>query len=288
ETGQELASWNAQVGTYAQAWSGDGRLLASGGEDRVYVWHVQRGKLASVLQGHNSWVLHAQFAHAGYLLATWSWDGTTRLWDAASGEALVTAAGSFWRFSADDCRLVFFDDTRIGTWEVADGRECLSLHHGMVGNRTENATAMVLHAEEFSPDGRLLTTSSSEGIRVWEVETGRELAHLKTGKWGPALFHPDVQSLITNSLWGLYRWPIRPAAGRSADAWQIGPPQFIREANPTSLLYHDMAWMPGHRALAVNDNTNHRVLLVDLTDPNPAASQPAVLPSEHGRMATVA
>ena len=75
---------------------------------------------------------------------------------------------------------------------------------------------------------------------------------------------------------------------RGADAWQIGPPQFIREASPISFLYHDMAWMPGHRALAVNDNANDRVLLVDLTNPNPAASQPAVLRSEHGRMATVA
>jgi len=43
-----------------------------------------------------------------------------------------------------------------------------------------------------------------------------ELAHLKTGNWGAARFHPDGQSLITNSSWGLYRWPIQPAGGRAA------------------------------------------------------------------------
>src|SRR5262249_23485382 len=47
-------------------------------------------------------------------------------------------------------------------------------------------------------------------------------------------------------------------------------------------------WMPDHRALAVNDNANASVLLVDLTHPNPAMNQPAVLRSEHGRMTTIA
>jgi serine/threonine protein kinase/WD40 repeat protein/tetratricopeptide (TPR) repeat protein len=285
ETGQRLAAWNAQVGMYALAWSGDGQLLASGSGDRVYVWHVQRGELASVLQGHTGGIIHAQFAHAGHLLATWSWDGTTRLWDAASGEALVTAAGSFWRFSADNRRLVFLNGTKIGTWEVAEGRECLMLHHGMIGNRTESLAGAYLHGGEFSPDGRLMTTASSDGVRVWEVETGRELAQLKTGKLGPGLFHPDGQSLITYSVWGLYRWPIRAAAGRSADALQIGPPQFIRELSPNPM---HTAWMPGHRGLAVSDNANARVLLVDLTHPSPSTSQPAVLRSEHGRMTTIA
>jgi serine/threonine protein kinase/WD40 repeat protein/tetratricopeptide (TPR) repeat protein len=285
ETGQQLASWNAQVGVCALAWSGDGQLLASGSGDRVYVWHVERGELASVLQGHTSGVLHAQFAHAGYLLATWSWDATTRLWDAASGEALVTAAGSFWRFSADDRRLVFLDGTKIGTWEVADGRECRILHHGMIGNRTESTIGVLLQGGDFSPDGRLLSAASTDGVRLWEVETGRELAHLKTGTYGPALLHLDGQSLITNSPWGLYRWPIRPVAGRSAHALQIGPPQFIRESSSNPW---QVAWMPGHRGLMINDNTNARVLLVDLNDPTPATSQAAVLPSEHGRMTMVA
>ncbi len=79
------------------AWSADGQLLAIGsytGDGRVYVWNVRRGELASVLQGHTDYIINAQFAHAGYLLATTSWDGTTRLWDAASGELLATAPGN--------------------------------------------------------------------------------------------------------------------------------------------------------------------------------------------------
>ncbi len=290
ETGQELASWNSQVGMYAMAWSSDGQLLASGGDDRVYVWHVPRRELASVLQGHTAGIIHAQFAHAGHLLATWSWDGTTRLWDAASGEALVTTAGAFWRFSADDRRLVFRTGTTVGTWEVAHGRECLTLHHGMIGNRA-TSNAVHLRGADFSPDGRLLATVGTDGVRLWEVETGRELAHLKTGNCITVLFHPDGHSLITLSLRGLrgllHRWPIRPIAGRDSETLQVGPPQFIRDAGPNQGFYHAV-WMPGHRALAITDNANARVLVVDLTPPNPATSGPVVLPSKHKRMTDIA
>src|SRR5207302_2237665 len=66
-----------------------------------------------------------------------------------------------------------------------------------------------------------------------------------------------------------------------------GPPLFIWEPNPYAIP-HCAAWMPGHRALAINDYANARLLLVDLTHPNPATSQPAVLRSEHGRMTTIA
>jgi len=304
ETGQELASWNSQAGTYAMAWSSDGQLLASGsGDGRIYVWHVPRREVASVLQGHSAGVIHAQFAHAGHLLATWSWDGTTRLWDAASGEALVTTAGSFWRFSADDRHLAYRTGTAVGTWEVAHGRECRTLHHGMTGDHSENRKNLYLRWADFSPDNRLLATVGSDGVRLWEADTGRELAHLITGAGIIALFHPDGQSLITLSARGLYRWPIRPVAlpegipsgrgaspvreGRDAEVVQIGPPQFIRDMGADQTFWHAV-WMPDHRAIAVADNANARVVVVDLSDSSPATSQPVVLTSEHKRMYSIA
>jgi serine/threonine protein kinase/WD40 repeat protein len=289
DTGQELASWNSQVGGYAMAWSSDGQLLASSSDGgRIYVWHVPRRELASVLHGHTRGVIHAQFARAGHLLATWSWDGTTRLWDAASGEALVTKAGAFWRFSPDDRRLAFRTGTTVGTWEVAHDRECLTLHHGMVGNRAEGPNTLALRGADFSPDGRLLATFGSDGLRLWQMHTGRELAHVKMGSCITLLFHPDGQSLITLSHQGqLHRWPIRSVASPDSEISKIGPPQLIRDVGPKQAFYHAV-WMPGHRAVAVTDNLNSRVLIVDLTTPNPASSQPIALASKHKRMTTIA
>jgi hypothetical protein len=122
ETGRVLADWRSQVGSTSLAWSADGQLLAVGGvekEPRIYLWNVRRGALASVLQGHTDRIVGARFAHTGYLLATRSWDGTTRLWDAAAGEPLAMAPGGLLGFSADDRRLAFQTGGTIGVWDVA-------------------------------------------------------------------------------------------------------------------------------------------------------------------------
>ena len=81
--------------------------------------------------------ISARFAHTGHLLATASWDGMTRLWDAASGELLATAPGKALGFAPDDRRLAFRAGGSIGVWEVASGDECRTLHPAMLGNRSE-------------------------------------------------------------------------------------------------------------------------------------------------------
>jgi len=185
ETGRVLADWSSQVGRGAMAWSADGQLLAVGGghnDYRVYVWNVRRGALASVLQGHTSDIIRAQFAHSGYLLATSSWDNTTRLWDAASGEPLAIAPGNLrGTFAADDRRLALAASGKVGVWDVAVSSECRTLHPGMLGNRSETRDATFVSAADVSPDGRLVATSDGDGVRLWEADTGRELGHLKAG-----------------------------------------------------------------------------------------------------------
>ena len=145
ENGRMLTEWRSQVGYGAMAWSADGQLLAVGGgvyEPRVYVWNVRRGELASVLQGHNGMIVRAQFAHVGYLLATASYDGTTRLWDAASGEPLAMAPGAFLSFAPNDRRLALravAGRSASGTWPRPP--ECRTLHPAMLGNRDERRDA---------------------------------------------------------------------------------------------------------------------------------------------------
>src|SRR5207302_7655964 len=103
---------------------------------RTYVWDAATWRQQAILEGHDQSVPWLSFNHAGNVLASRSWDGTTRLWDPVSGRQLVSAPGAALRFSPDDRRLAFIEDARIGIWEVADGRECRTLHHGQVGNRT--------------------------------------------------------------------------------------------------------------------------------------------------------
>jgi eukaryotic-like serine/threonine-protein kinase len=289
ETGHVLADWRSRVGNGAMAWSADGQLLAIGnheGDPRVYVWNVRRGALASVLQGHTGEIIGAQFAHSGYLLATSSWDGTSRFWDAASGEPLAMAPGWLGRFSPDDRWRTFSSGGMIGVCEAAAGAECRTLHPGMLGNRNERRDATAVTCAEFNSDGRLLATTDADGVRLWEADTGRELTGLTTGLCETVLFHPDGQSLISSGPCGLYRWPIRLDPEHGPDAIRVGPPELLRENAGTGSR---ATWLPDGRTLALTDNANARVLLVDSSRSHPAWSRAIALDAgENHRMTSVA
>jgi serine/threonine protein kinase/WD40 repeat protein len=228
---------------HAIAWRRDGRLFAMGCEDkRVYVYDTATWQQQAILEGHDLGVIGLAFNHAGEVLASSSWDGTTRLWDAVAGKLLVQAPGRLVHFSLDDRHLAFTKDERIGVWEVADGRECRTLHHGQIGNRTPWPEYDGPWDVDFSPDGRLLASASGDGTRLWDSSTSAEIAHLPVGNAGSAQFHPKGTSLLTYGHAGLFRWPIRPDLGSAVAALpnqtnvrsvqdsrvlQIGPPQVL-------------------------------------------------------------
>ncbi len=286
DTGHVLADWRSQVGIGGMTWSADGQLLAvagGGNDNRVYIWNVRRGSLASVLPGQNA----PRFAHSGYLLATLSIDGKTCLWDAAAGEPLTAAPGNSLGFSPDDRRLAFMMDGKLGVWNVAGDTECRTLHPEIVGNRSDEIAPPAIFSADFSPDSKLMATSHANGVRLWEADTGRELAHLKAGSCGSALFHPDGESVISSGNWGAFRWPIRPDPEHGAAAIRVGPPELLRET--TDGEWGKADWLPDHRTLALIDNANARVLLVDSSHPHAAASRARFLDSgRNRRMTTVA
>jgi len=69
----------------AVAFSPDGRLLASGGDDhKVRLWNPTTGQpIGHPLTGHTGWVLSVAFSPDGHLLASASGDKTIRIWGAA-------------------------------------------------------------------------------------------------------------------------------------------------------------------------------------------------------------
>ena len=149
----------------------------------------------STLEGHERSVNSVAFSPDGSTLASGSWDGTIRLWNAVTGEHKTTLEG-YWgvlfvAFSPDGSTLASGSDDTIRLWNAVTGEHKTTLegHEGDV-----NSVA-------FSPDGSTLASGSSDRtIRLWNAVTGEYKTTLE-GYWGVLFvaFSPDGSTLASGS-----------------------------------------------------------------------------------------
>lgn len=283
-TGDEIAAWSSDVGTYDMAWSADGQLLATGLDlGRILVRHMPDGEIVSVLEGE---VVRLEFAHRGNLLASSGWNGTTQLWDAVTGEKLVQAQGEMVRFSEDDQQLAYVHSKGMGVWDVAHAQETRAIH--AIPQRTVDAENAYMGGACFGPDHSLhqmLVTYGMGGIWFWDRVTGNELANVACGRTDAVLCRRDGCGLVT--ITGANEcsyWPIRHSPGDDSESYRIGPPSVLRSLG--SSTFQTAGLLPDDRTVAVADNAKQRVLLLPLPGLNPSADRPREreLPSRHSRI----
>jgi hypothetical protein len=198
-TGAAIAALAGHAGTVgAVAFSPNGRTLYTADAAAVHVWDVSTHVEQRKLVGHTAQVSSVAVSRDGTRLVSGGFDGTVRLWDAATGKALlVLTHGAGVRvfsvaFSPDGTRMVMASGHMARIWDAATGKEIAVLR----------GHADTVEAVAFSPDGkRILTGSSDNTARIWDAVTAKEIAVLSgpDGLMRSVVFSPDGKRIITRS-----------------------------------------------------------------------------------------
>jgi RNA polymerase sigma factor (sigma-70 family) len=184
---------------HAVAFSPDGRNLASTAQlSPTRLWDVASGKEIRVLQGDRWGAFSVAFSPDGKLVSSGEGTGMVRTWETSTGKELAHFhAHARWvsglAFAPDGRTLISSGDTSIRSWEARTGKEITPErgHTGGIGDCC------------LLPDKKtLMTTSLDNGLRQWDIATGKELRrfavpHAETGYLASALaLAPDGKTVV--------------------------------------------------------------------------------------------
>jgi WD40 repeat protein len=180
---------------------------AGGAEEspaEIRVWDARTGKEERALQGPKGGLLHLTYNRDGSRLLALAPGEELKLWEAATGRAVpvpkpagpVVGAA----FSPAEDLLALAGEGGVSLWDAA-GKEVRRLKIDPVSM-----------AVAFSRDGRLLVTDAGgEGVKLWEVATGRQAATFPTASG----------SVLSLALSPNGRWLVAGRADHTVVRWEL-------------------------------------------------------------------
>ena len=250
ETKLSVTKWAEIKGDiHSIDWDKEGRRLAIGlafPANCAEIWEVTTGLKLATFTGHSGDVTDSQFHPSGDILLTRSWDGFAQVWDANSARPFLAWPGGLAGNVSIDGRILgnFNDRGQNRLVELVAEHEYQSLVSSL------GAGKGVYRDGNISPDGRLFALGMDDGVRIWDLQSYREVTFLATGQSPSPIFTPDGKELITSGESGLQRWPLvygpppdlttsataSAAETHAGDEIHIGPPRDVAlPVDPSSI-----------------------------------------------------
>jgi len=228
-----------QAGHYASveavAWSHDGKLIATGSNDKtIILWRSTDGRQIRTLTGSSSGVSIIEFNRQDTSLLSISRDGKIYIWNIKTGDIKKI-------FSIPDtgyvCASFSPDGNKIVTGNEKSGVSILDALSGNVIRRLKakpedlviqnNYEYVDVKSVQYSSDGKYVVAGAGDQTAIiWNAETGKEIAKLKhansscSGCMTKAFFTPDnrfVVSAYSDSI-KIFNWKERALVRQMSNA----------------------------------------------------------------------
>ena len=206
-TERELVRMESEYTIDTLSVSHDGTLVAGAGLDGlVKVWQANTGQLIHTFRHHDR-VRSIAFSPTENILASGSEDKTIKLWNAITGTEILTIRRtepiSTVAFSPDGKTLAWIEvsppDT-IHLWDVTT-QSIIAFY--------EDPTVFDMNSIAFSPDRKTFVTVDVQYniVKVWDIDTGNtiDLGHIGLT---PISFSPDSAMLATGGTRGVKLWDV--------------------------------------------------------------------------------
>jgi WD40 repeat protein len=197
-------------------------IVTSGLDNTARIWQLSLARNSITLPGHGQPVSGVAASTNG-LIATASWDGNARIWDARTGafvrgirvgtqqsqlNGVAFSPNARWLATVDT-------DGNAKVWATATLQLAKSLPLGF------SAQAVV-----FSPDGRFLAAAANRTVHIWDTQDWNKIVE-RTAHGGPIYsiaFSPDSKRLATAGEDHMVKlWPIRMELEQLTLAGHDGP-----------------------------------------------------------------
>jgi WD40 repeat protein len=160
------------------------------------LWNLETRQRLTVLGDDKVYTSDLAVSPDSRLIAVSRSDGTVRLWNADAGREVGVIRGENTNiagvaFSPDSKSMAFCDGRRLRIVDTETQQQRVAAD---AGDNPSGTSCLPM----FSPDGKLLATTSSAGVVVWDAGNGAQIAKVGevNGRAQRIAFSPDSRSLV--------------------------------------------------------------------------------------------